>query len=133
MTEMITARYERGILVPLRDPGLKERQTVRLQAVPLQVCVTGETARRKVTRFLLDEVSYLMGGKQPALVQTERLAWRVPIVLTYPDHGVVGPAGFIDVDAESGELVLTSETAEEIKRNARALVARLSPETTSPV
>jgi predicted DNA-binding antitoxin AbrB/MazE fold protein len=128
---IITAIYERGVLVPLQDLGLQERQTVRLQVVPPGVCITAATARRKVNRFVLDEISYLMGGERPTLIETDRLIWRVPVVLTYPTHGVVGRVGFIDVDARSGELLLTPETVEEITHNARALAARLSSEATS--
>jgi predicted DNA-binding antitoxin AbrB/MazE fold protein len=131
MTKTITARYEQGVLVPMEAVGLQEHQVVRLQIVPPRVLVTAATARRKVNRFLLDEVSYLIGGEQPALVEAERLVWRVPVVLTYPDRGVVGQAGFIDVDAESGELLLTPQNVEEIKRDARALAARLSSATTT--
>jgi predicted DNA-binding antitoxin AbrB/MazE fold protein len=131
MTETITARYEGGVLVPLQDVDLQESQTVRLQIVPRKVRVTAETARRQVNRFVLDEISYLMGGEQPSLVETDRLVWRVPVVLTYPDQGVVGQAGSIDVDAETGELLLTSEIIEEIKQNARTLADRLPPQATS--
>lgn len=133
MKEIITAIYEQGVLVPLQDPGLQERQTVRLQIVPQRVCVTAATAQRKVNRFILDEISYLMGGEQPALIETDHLVWRVPVVLTYPTHGTVGQVGFIDVDAENGELLLTPETVEEITCNARALATRLSPEETSQI
>ena len=133
MKEIITAKYEQGVLVPLQDPGLQECQTVRLQIVPQRVCVTAATAQRKVNRFVLDEISYLMGGEQPTLIETDRLVWRVPVALTYPTHGTVGQVGFIDVDAENGELLLTAETVEEITRNARALAARLSPEATSQI
>jgi predicted DNA-binding antitoxin AbrB/MazE fold protein len=131
MAETITARYEGGVLVPLQDVDLEERQTVRLQIVPRKVRVTAETARRQVNRFVLDEISYLMGGEQPRLVETDRLVWRVPVVLTYPDQGVIGQAGCIDVDAESGELLLTSEITEEIKQNARTLADRPPPKATS--
>jgi len=130
MIDTITARYEGGVLVPLQDTALQEHQTVRLQIVPPHVRVTAVAARRKVNRFVLDKISYLMGGEQPTLVETDQLVWRVPVVLTYPDQGVVGQAGFIDVDAESGELVLAPDTIEEIKRNARALAVRLPPEAT---
>ncbi len=131
MTETIIARYEQGVLVPLEDTDLQERQTVHLQIVHPRVCITAATARRQVNRFVLDEISYLMGGEQPTLAETDRLVWRVPVALTYPDQGVVGQVGFIDVDAESGKLLLTPETIEEIERNARILAARLSSEATS--
>ena len=103
---------------------------MNLQIAPLGVRVTAAAARRKVNRFVLDTISYLTGGGQPTLVETDRLVWRVPVVLTYPDQGVVGQAGFIDIDAESGELVLAPDTIEGIKRKARALAAHFPPEAT---
>jgi predicted DNA-binding antitoxin AbrB/MazE fold protein len=120
MTETIDAVYERNVLVPLEDLSLREHQLVRLQIVPPQVVITAATARRMVTRFVLDEISYLMGGEQPSLVRTDRLVRRVPVVLTYPMHGKVGEAGSIDVDAETGDLFVSAETIEEITHNARA-------------
>ena len=90
MTEIITATYEQEVLVPLQDPGLREHQAVRLQIVPPRVCVTAAVARRKVNSFVLDNVSYLMGGEHPVLAETDRLVWRVRVVLTYPTQGVVG-------------------------------------------
>jgi len=103
---------------------------VNLQIAPLGVRVTAAAARRKVNRFVLDTTSYLMGGGQPTLIETDHLIWRVPVVLAYPDQGVVGQAGFVDVDAESGNLVLAPDTIKGIKRNARALAAHLPPEAT---
>jgi hypothetical protein len=61
------------------------------------------------------------------------LVWRVPIVLTYPAHGIVGQVGSIDVDTESGELLLDPKTIEEIQHNARALAAHIPPETAPSV
>ncbi len=128
----IIARYEKGVLIPLQnDIGLREHQTVRLHIVPSRVCITAETARRRVNRFILDEISYLMGSEQPTLIETDELIWRVPVFLTYPTHGVVGQVGFVDVDAESGELLLTPDTIKDIKRNAHTLATRLSSEATA--
>ena len=129
MSEIIRAIYRQGVLVPLQDPGLQERQPVSLQIVPSRVRVTAATARRKVNRYTLDNISYLMGGEQPFLVATDRLVWRVPVVLTYPDQGIVGQVGFIDVDAEDGELLLNQETIEEITRHAQTLAASTPPDT----
>jgi predicted DNA-binding antitoxin AbrB/MazE fold protein len=126
MTQTITAKYKDGWLLPLQDIGLQEGQTVHLQVVPSRVCITAATAQRKVNRFLLDEVSYLMGAEQATLVETDRLVWRVPISLTYPAYGVVGQVGAIDVDAEDGALLFDPETIEELTQNACTLAANLA-------
>lgn len=131
MADTFTAVYEGGVLKPLQSPGLKERQSVRLQIVPARVSITAASARRKVIRFLLDNVSYLLNAEQPTLIEADRLVWRVPAILTYPTRGVVGQAGYIDVDAENGELLTSSDTIAEITQHARELAAHLPPETTS--
>ena len=123
MAETFSARYEQGVLIPLQNPGLQERQAVRLQIVPPHVTVSAAEAVRRVNRFLLDHVSYLMGAERPTLVAAEHLLWRVPIVLTYPTRGTIGQAGILDVDAETGELLTTSETANELTDHARQLAA----------
>jgi hypothetical protein len=38
-------------------------------------------------------------------------------------HGRLGQIGTIDVDAQSGQLQVTSQLIEDIRRNARSLVA----------
>ncbi len=123
MLETFPAIYKEGVFVPLQDPGLREQQAVRLQVVPSQVQVTAAKARRIVNRFLLDQVSYLMGAEKPALIRVENhLAWRVPIVLTAPEKGIVGQVGTLDVDAESGDMLIEPETADEIRQNAHAFI-----------
>jgi len=127
MIEVINAIYHDGTFVLVQKTNLLEGQRVCLQIVPPMVQVTARTAKRKVTRFLLDEVSYLMGAEQPKLTQAERLVWRVPIVLTYPTHGTVGQVGFIDVNAENGDLLLTLKMIEDIKHHAQALAETCTP------
>lgn len=128
-SNVITAVYENGLLRPLERLGLSEHQTVRLHVLPPQVRVSATAARRRVSGFVLSEISYLMGGGEPALVIGERTVWRVPVILTFPTHGPVGTVGTIDVDAETGELYTSSQLVEEITRNAETLTARLPPET----
>jgi hypothetical protein len=95
--------------------------------------IQAAAARRKVIRFILDNVSYLMNAEQPTLIEADRLVWRVPVTLTYPTHGVVGQVGTIDVDAENGELLTTPDTLAEITQQARELAAHLPSETTPSV
>ncbi len=127
-SNVITAVYENGLLHPLERLGLREHQTVRLQVLPPHVRVSATAARRRVSGFVLNEISYLMGGSEPSLVIGERTVWRVPVILTFPTHGPVGTVGTIDVDAETGELYTSPQLVEEITRNAETLTARLLPE-----
>ena len=122
--ETFVATYKDGVLIPSSPPDLQEHQSVRLQIVPPRVQISAETARRKVNRFLLDQVSYLLGAKHPELIRETQLVWRVPVVLAYPDRGVIGQVGTVDVDAESGHPLTSTELIETIKHNAQNLAAR---------
>ncbi len=126
----ISTRYKNGALHPLERLNLTEHQLVKVQILPPKVQITGQTAQRKVSRFILDELSYLMGGEQPSLIQVEaQLYWRVPVVITYPTHGKLGIVGYIDVDAETGELLPPPGGLDELKRSAQTLATHQSPET----
>lgn len=70
----------------------------------VDVRVTGEDARRKVNRWVLDSVSYMMRAETPTLVIDERAVWRVPVALTASHAGRVGVVGEIDVDASTGRM-----------------------------
>ncbi len=84
-------------------------------------------ARRRVGRFVADEISYLMRGGEPNLVIADRIHWRVPVLLTFPGHGNVGSVGAIDVDVETGQLHVTPELIAEIQQRASDLAARQPP------
>ena len=124
----VEAVYANGVLQPLEQLDLPEHQRVSLHILPPRARIPAVAARRKVNVFVCNEISYLMGGGTPELVQGEQMVWRVPVLLTFPQHGTVGTVGVIDVDAESGDLLTTPSLIEEITHNAEALVARLSPE-----
>lgn len=89
-----------------------------------QVNVTDFTAQRKVSKFLLDQVGNLLYGERPTLVAGRRLLWRVPVWLGLPTVGPVGQVGTIDVDAQTGELVVTPEELTEIAERGNALAER---------
>ena len=63
---------------------------------------------------------------EPALTVTDRVVWRVPVDLTNPEDGRIGRVGEVDVDVESGELLLTENQISPIKQNALHLTADAS-------
>ncbi|HMN31576.1 MAG TPA: hypothetical protein PKE45_25730, partial [Caldilineaceae bacterium] len=89
--------------------------------------ITAEQAKRQVNRWVLLEVSCSMGAEAPTLVVGERVVWRVPIVLTASPVGIVGTAGTIDVDVDSGEMNNTAEHKEAIIQSAIELAKKLPP------
>ena len=97
------------------------RVDIRIQA---DLNVSAFVARQKVTGYVLDNLSDHMASDEPSLVvEGERFLWRVPVTLAVLPHGRLGQAGTIDVDAQSGQLQVTSQLIEDIRRNARSLVA----------
>lgn len=114
---IVLERYtipERGVL----EIDLKQSIDIR---------VTAEEARRKVNRWLLDYVSYMMHAEAPTLVIGERVVWRVPAVLTSSQVGNVGIAGYVEVDVRSGQMNDTVERKEQITQCGRKLAEKLPP------
>ena len=68
-----------------------------------------------------DEISTNMHGGTPRLVVGERICWRVPVILSMPPTGDRGEVGAIDVDVETGQLIVTHTLIEEIQQRAECL------------
>jgi hypothetical protein len=100
---------------------------IRLSAT---VNVTAFSARQKVTGFVADEISTNMHGGEPQLIVGERICWRVPVILSMPPTGDRGEVGEIDVDIETGQLMVTRALIEEIERRAEYLAAHPAPTST---
>lgn len=82
---------------------------------------SAKSAQRIVGRFVADEISYLLRAGEPDLVVSKRLYWRVPVQLASPDRGIVGAVGTIDVDFETGQIVVTPKGLAQIAAQARRL------------
>lgn len=91
------------------------------------VAVPAESARRQVHRWLLLEVSHMMGADEPTLIAGERACWRVPIHLSAPQVGLVGQVGEIDVDAITGEMMSVAAQKVTIEQRASELMHKLPP------
>lgn len=86
--------------------------------------ITAFTARQKVSGYVGDQISHLMGGDEPTLIWAKnRVVWRVPIMLTFPSRGRVGVVGFLDVDARTGQLMIPKNFAEQVETRAEALTS----------
>ena len=84
--------------------------------------ISARSAQKIVGRFVADEISYLLRAGEPDLVLSKRLYWRVPLQLAFPDRGMVGTAGTLDVDVETGHIVATQKDIAEIASHAERLV-----------
>ena len=95
---------------------------IRIQA---NLNVSAFVARQKVTGYVVDNISDHMAGDDPTLVvDGDRFLWRVPVQLAVLPQGRLGQVGTIDVDAQSGQLLITNRLLEDVRRNAWALVER---------
>ena len=85
--------------------------------------ITAEQAKRKLTRFLMDEVSLLINPQSPLLVVVDQntIFWRFPLIFSMGPRGRLGQVGEVDVDALTGELLLDEKQLTEIKTHARLL------------
>ena len=72
-----------------------------------------------------------MHAGTPTLVVGGKAMWRVPVHLTFPSFGDVGPVGCIDVDPVTGEFDHSQITIDEIEKNAEHLALRFTSPATN--
>lgn len=87
----------------------------------LTIKITAKEAQRQVNRWLLLDVSYLMGADPPTLVIGEQVVWRVAVWLGLPHTGKVGIVGTVDVDVEIGTMYNLTEKKLEIEETLKKL------------
>jgi hypothetical protein len=110
----------------LLDPyTLPEKGKVELKIERrFEIKVTAEEARRRVNRWLRDEVSMLISGDLPTLVVGEQVIWRVSTWISFPHTGRAGMVGLVDVDVSTGKINNLLKCKAEIKRQAEEIAAR---------
>ncbi len=117
-----------NVTVTLTGKGMEEVRELRLQiVVAATVNVDAKTARRQVTSWLVSEVGNMLVGEMPQLVIGERTLWRVPVVLTSSVAGTVGEVDTMDVDAGSGELLVSEQIRERILNHVKTLAGSTLP------
>jgi hypothetical protein len=100
------------------------------QIVSQEIAVSPVVARRRANGFLAGYVTMMVTAGQPMLILGENPAWHVPAVLCLPGVGEVGTVGHLDIDAQSGEIILPSdEQIAQMQEVAHAIAAHfaLSP------
>jgi len=91
--------------------------------VSANINYSANAARRMVGRFVADEIGYMLRTGEPTLVVGERICWRVPVLLAFPDSGPVGAVGTVDVNVETGQILVTPGQIAEITQHANDLAA----------
>jgi len=94
----------------------------------IEIQISAGEARRRVNNWVHLEISSQIRAIQPQLViPTEGTAhWRVPLHLTFPALGDVGPVGAVLVDVQQGVVAPSSDEIAEIKQNAQTLAQRFT-------
>ncbi len=85
--------------------------------------VTMHIARRKVNVLMLERVGNLLHSGSPELFLANRVYWRTPVILSTPSQGQIGQVGHIDVNAETGEMMVDDNLLKDMAENAKRLLA----------
>ncbi|MDM8521372.1 hypothetical protein QUF64_15100 [Anaerolineales bacterium HSG6] len=94
--------------------------SANIQVSPLE-------ARRQVSIFVTHYIADLLHGDIPNLVwRKEGVYWRVPVILSSPSKGRIGLIGTIDVDIETGKLLITKTHQDKIEQEAQRLAECVS-------
>lgn len=94
--------------------------------VTAPVNITPFVARQNVNVFVKLEISTQLGAGTPELVVGERLCWSVPVMLGFPDRGIIGKVGEILVDATTGAVLADEEAVRRMTEDADRLAERTS-------
>jgi hypothetical protein len=108
--------------ITLVGEGIQDTQELDIHiSIVATVHVDAKTARRRVTAWLVSEVGNMLVGGAPQLVISKQSVWRVPVILTSSAVGTVDQVGTVDVDSESGQILVSEELREQILDNVRNL------------
>ncbi|MBI3959966.1 MAG: hypothetical protein HY328_14230 [Chloroflexi bacterium] len=91
-----------------------------------EIRISAVRARQLVGIYMGNYVGLFLHGQtlDELVVREDRVYWRVPVILSRGRQGRIGIVGAVDVDADTGELMLDDLLIAEIKENARNLTTR---------
>ena len=96
------------------DTPLTLPEGSQVQVTPLMM-LDERTARRHVDRWLEDNVGNVVAAKNGRLVHLDdRDIWRFEAFVTGPNIDPMGPIGQVDIEANTGQILTTSEMAKEM-------------------
>jgi hypothetical protein len=119
--------------------GVVEKGVIRLtpgvnlpDGSHVYVTVTGErpllderTARRKATRWLVENVGNMVTADEGRLVEVDgRIVWRFGAFITGRGHKPRGPIGYTDINAYTGEPTASPQQTEELIAHGEAFVRK---------
>ena len=109
----------RGSIRLSPDIDLPDGTRVYVTVVPT---IDERQARRKAAIWLAENVGdMIMPGSATLARQDQRQVWRFPVMLGSPFDEPSGPLGCVDVDAETGTVLVALTLAEELIQNAERI------------
>lgn len=91
------------------------------------ISISADEAKRVVRRWLLNDVSYMLGTEEPVFVIGEQIGWQVPVVYSAPQIGRVAVVGHVMVDAQTGKLLNPAETQSALEQTVHVYADQLPP------
>lgn len=78
------------------------------------------TARRKANGWLIDHVGNMVMAKDGRLMQMgQGLVWRFDAFITSLAHEPFGPIGYVDLNANTGEILSNEQTVKRMYENGQ--------------
>ncbi len=109
---------------------LEPTNGIHQESLP-QPTITGERATYKANGYLTMHVGMFFGAEEPNLLALpDRLVWQVLVTFLMYDVGPF-PVGFLDVDANTGQVVPFTETQIEMILNRTDAFVKLNPSSTT--
>lgn len=96
------------------DQPLTLPEGSQVRVTPL-MALDERTARRRADRWLEDNVGNVVAAKNSKLIQLDNQdIWRFEAFVTGPNIDPMGPIGQVDIEANTGQILTTSEMAKEM-------------------
>lgn len=100
--------YNQGMTLQLM---WNERRSGAVRMLPHGIKFAPNAAQKMAGQFLSEYVTMMARPGIPTLLSTStNNVWEIPILLKIPNLGVVGTAGKLQIDAQTGELDELTET-----------------------
>lgn len=108
-----------------RKPPTGGEDSKREQTKKRPRLVDAEHAMIAASEFCLFQYPTMFTGGLPrSLSLPDSELWIVPIVLTHPEHGVVGEAGLVAIDARTGHVIGSTPRNEVVAAGKRLREAK---------
>ncbi|MDP6353555.1 MAG: hypothetical protein QF473_00525 [Planctomycetota bacterium] len=87
--------------------------------------ITKSVARQKANSQLVLNCGQSFATEEPEIQVGERVLWRIPIWVTHQERGKVAHIGELKIDAQTGEVLATSEQFQHLKAAANGVLDSL--------